>query len=64
METVYQILGLAAAGLIVWLLYRSIKGHPEVFSKEKLSQSFTTLGFLALILIAFVGFLVFILKYF
>lgn len=63
METLYQILGLIAAGLIVWVLYRSIKGKPEQFSRENLSKSFSTMGFLALILIAFVGFLVFMLRH-
>lgn len=63
METLYQILGLIAAGLILWVLYRSIKGRPEQFSRENLSKSFTTMGFLALILIAFVGFLIVLLRY-
>ncbi|ARG98751.1 hypothetical protein [Legionella micdadei] len=63
METLYQILGLIAAGLIVWLLYRTIKGRPEQFSRENLSKSFTTMGFLGLILIAFIAFLVFMLRH-
>nr|WP_019215624.1 hypothetical protein [Legionella tunisiensis] len=40
METLYQLLGLLGAGLIVWVLYRSIKGRPEQFSRENLSKSF------------------------
>lgn len=63
METLYQILGLIGAGLIVWILYRAIKGRPEQFSRENLSKSFSTMGFLALILIAFIAFLVFMLRY-
>ncbi|WP_058453820.1 MULTISPECIES: hypothetical protein [Legionella] len=63
METLYQILGLIAAGLIVWLLYRSIKGRPDQFSRENLSKSFTTMGFLGLILIGFIAFLVFMLRH-
>lgn len=63
METFYQILGLIAAGLIVWVLYRSIKGRPEQFSRENFSKSFSTMGFLALILIVFIAFLVLILRY-
>lgn len=59
METFYQILGLVSAGFIVWYLYRTVKGRPEQFSRDKLSQSFMTMGILALILIAFVAFLVF-----
>jgi hypothetical protein len=63
METLYQILGLIGAGLIIWLLYRSIKGRPEQFSRENLSKSFSAMGFLALILIAFIAFLVFMLRH-
>lgn len=62
METLYQILGLMAAGLIAYLLYRTIKGRPELFSKENLNKSFYTLGILGLILIAFVAFLILMLR--
>ncbi|MBA2710876.1 MAG: hypothetical protein H0U57_09820 [Tatlockia sp.] len=63
METFYQVLGLLGAGLIVWILYRSIKGKPEQFSRENLSKSFSAMGFLALILIAFIALLVFMLRH-
>lgn len=63
MQTLYQILGLIGAGLILWLLFRSIKGHPEQFNRENLSKSFTTMGVLALLLIAFVAFLVFMVRH-
>jgi hypothetical protein len=62
METFYQILGLLAAALIVWLLYRSIKGQPEVFSRHNFAKSFSSMGILALILIAVVALLVFIVR--
>ncbi|KTD52087.1 hypothetical protein Lqui_0931 [Legionella quinlivanii] len=62
METFYQILGIAAAGLIVWYLYRTVKNRPELFSRENMSKSFGTMGVLAIILIAFVGFLILMLK--
>lgn len=58
METLYQILGLAAAGLIIFLLYRAIKGRPDQFSKENLTKSFSTMGILAVGLIVFVAILV------
>jgi hypothetical protein len=61
--TLYQILGLLGAGLIVWVLYRSIKGRPEQFSRENLSKSFSTMGILGLLLIGFVALLVFILRH-
>ena len=63
METLYQILGLIGAGLIVWLLYRSIKGRPEQFSRENLGKSFSTMGLLALLLIGFIFLLVMILRH-
>ena len=58
MDTLYQILGLVGAALIVWVIYRSIKGQPEQFSKENLTKSFSSMGILALLLIGFVGVLV------
>lgn len=63
METLYQILAVAAAALIIWLIYRTIKGRPDQFSKENLNKSLFTMGILALILIGFVGFLVLALRY-
>ncbi|KTC68699.1 hypothetical protein Lbir_2232 [Legionella birminghamensis] len=63
METFYQILGVIAASLIVWYLYRTVKNRPELFSRENMNKSMGTMGVLALILIAFVGFLILMLKY-
>lgn len=60
MDTVYQLLGVVGAALIVWVIYRQVRGRPEQFSKEKLTQSFSSMGVLALLLIAFVGFLVYL----
>ena len=62
METLYQILGLIGAGLIIFVLYRVIKGSPEQFSKENLNKSFFTMGVLALVLIGFIALLVLILR--
>lgn len=62
MEMLYQVLGLASAGLLVWFTWNYIKKQPDVFSRENLSKSFGTMGILALILIAFVAFLVFLLN--
>lgn len=63
METLYQILGIMAAVLIIWFLYRSIKGRPDVFSSVNMSKSLRTMGLLALLLIAFIAFLVLMLRY-
>lgn len=62
METLYQVLGLVGAALIVWVIYRSIKGRPEQFSRENLTKSFSSMGVLAVILIVFVALLVFLTK--
>ncbi|OGV33969.1 MAG: hypothetical protein A3E88_07535 [Legionellales bacterium RIFCSPHIGHO2_12_FULL_35_11] len=62
MQTFYQVLGLIGFILVAFLLYRGIKGRPEQFSKEKISKSFTSMGILALILIAFVALLVMLLR--
>ena len=58
METLYQVLALIGAALITWVIYRSIKGRPELFSRINLSKSFYSLGILAMVLIAFVALLV------
>lgn len=62
METLYQMLGLIGAGLIAWIIYRTVKGQPVLFSRENLSKSFSTMGVLGLILIAFVALLVFLVR--
>ena len=62
MESLYQLLGLVAAGLIVWILYRTIRGRPEQFSRENLMKSFSSMGVLALLLIGFVALLVLMLQ--
>ncbi len=62
MQQLYQVLGLIGAGLIIWLLYRMIKGRPDQFSRESLMKSFFSMGVLGLILIVFVAFLVMMLR--
>ena len=63
METLYQILGLVAAAMIVWVIYRNIKGRPEQFSRENLTKSFSSMGVLAILLIGFVALLVLMLRH-
>lgn len=60
MQTFYQLLALVGAGLLVWFIYRAIKGNPTQFSRENLTKSFSSMGILALVLIVFVAFLVMI----
>lgn len=62
MQTLYQLLGLIGAGMIIWVIYRSIKGRPDQFSRENLTKSFSTMGILALLLIGFVALLVYLAK--
>lgn len=62
METLYQILGLLGAGMIIFIIYQTIKGRPDQFSKENLNKSFLFMGFLALGLIGFIALLVLLLK--
>lgn len=62
METLYQILGLIGAGMIVFILYRTIKGSPDQFSKANLNKSFFTMGVLAIVLIGFIAFMVLMLR--
>lgn len=63
MQTLYQLLGLVGAGLIIWFLYRTLKGQKEQFSRENISKSFSSMGILALLLIGFVALLVVILRH-
>lgn len=63
METFYQIMSIAAAIFIIYLLWQTIKGKPQLFTKEFLNKSFLTMGFLALGLIAFVALLIFFLNH-
>lgn len=57
-----KLLYVIGAALLIWLLYRQVKGNPEMFSRTNLSKSFFTLGILALLLIGFIGLLVVMLK--
>ena len=58
METLYQLLAVVGAGLIVWFIYKSIKGQPDQFSREKINKSLLSMGILGLFLIAFVTLLI------
>lgn len=62
MTTLYQILGILGAVMLVWVLYRGVKNRPELFTKDNMSKSFTTMGVLALLLIGFVALLILLVK--
>ncbi|RUR06756.1 hypothetical protein [Legionella sp. km772] len=62
MQTFYQIMGIIAAGLILFLLYQTIKGRPDYFTRDNMNKSFLTMGVLALGLIGFVTLLIFLVR--
>ena len=47
---------------VIWQLVVYFRSHPEAFSKVNLNRSFFTLGILAILLIAFVAALVWLVK--
>jgi hypothetical protein len=53
-----QFFGLSLLFFFAFLTYSSIKQNPSMFSAFSLNKSFKTMGILALILIAFVTFLI------
>jgi hypothetical protein len=40
---------------LIWWTYQSIIKNPELFSKENLNKSFSTMGMLAIVLILIIG---------
>ena len=62
MSTFTSILAILAAIAILFILFRSIKGNPQMFSAENFSKSFGTMGVLGLILIGFIALLVLMLR--
>ena len=57
-----QLLGILAAGLIIWYMIRLIRHQPEMFSSKKINKSFRTMGILGLLLIAFIALCVMLLR--
>ena len=62
MQTLTQILVIILGIAVVFILYKTIRNQPDRFSKENLNKSAYTMALLALGLIAFVAFLVFMLR--
>lgn len=62
MNTFLQILLIAGAAFIIWYLIRTIRSNPQAFSKEMFNKSFSTMGILALVLIAFITICIWILR--
>lgn len=57
-----QLIFLVLAVVMGWFLYRQLKGNPQAFSGKNISRSLWTLGLLSLFLIAFIGFLVMLVR--
>ena len=62
MTVFYQVLTLVGIAFLIFILYRQIKGRPDLFTAEKFGKTLTTLGLLAMGLIVFVAFLVMTLR--
>lgn len=58
----YSLLYLAISALLIWMIIRLYKQNPQIFSKENISKSFTTVGLLALMIIVVIFLAVKILK--
>lgn len=62
MAMLNQLLAILGAVLVLFILFRTIKGRPDLFTKENLNKSFFTMGVLGVGLIVFVTLLVLLLK--
>lgn len=47
---------------LIWAIFYFIKKFPAMFSKEKMGQSFYTMGLLAIVLIAFIALCIWLLR--
>ncbi len=57
METITYGLLAAAALFFSWRMFKALKANPELLSRKNVSDSLTTFGILALLLIGFVALL-------
>jgi hypothetical protein len=62
MSTAISILSAVLLGFLVYGMYRTFRTNPALLDRANLSKSFGTMGFLALGLIAFVAFIVLLLR--
>jgi hypothetical protein len=58
----YIFLFLVSCIFFAWLIYRQMRHNPEAFSAQNLLKSSYTLAVLALLLIGFIGFCVWLLR--
>jgi hypothetical protein len=62
MDTLSKIAAVAFGAFLVFMLYRYLKANPESLSRENLTKSFGSMGFLALGLIVFIAVVVMLLR--
>ena len=63
MQTFYQVIGILAAILILYILYQTVKNRSDLFSKENLNKSFLTMGILGIGLIGFISILILLVRH-
>lgn len=63
MQTFYEIMGILGALLILFILFRTIKGRSDVFTKDNLNKSFFTMGILGVGLIGFIALLILLVRH-
>lgn len=52
----------AICGYFLWRMYKSLRAHPEILSRENMGKSIATMGILALLLIGFIALLVLLVR--
>ena len=62
METINQLAAILFGAFLIWMLYRYVKRDPESLSGANINKSFYTMGILAVVLIAFIGLVVMLLR--
>lgn len=62
MDTVIKLSLVVVCIFIGWRTFKMLKENPNLLNKESLGKSFTTIGILALVLIAFVALMIFSLR--
>ena len=62
MGTGSTIIAAILLAILAFFMIKNMRANPEWFSKANLSKAFTSMGFLALLLICFIAFLVFLLN--
>ena len=63
MSTWQQLLLILGAAALIWWMFIIVKHNPSSFTMSNLNKTLTTMGILALILIGFIAFLVWMLRH-